>query len=86
MVNQFPKKLQFKSNGNKLVYVFYQLKESQHILESKNKLNAWICKNFSYQNNKNIIVPFKTDYVKRILSGQSDVSKNSRINIDDLNL
>lgn len=46
------RKLVFKGYSAQFVYLFLQLKESGKIIDTKVKINEWVCKNFLYTNRK----------------------------------
>lgn len=81
------KKLLFQSSGNRLVAVLFKLKEAKKIVENKTEINGWICDNFCYRNSKNKeIKDFDKEYVRKILTGQRIITKNSRIDLEKLKL
>ncbi len=77
-------KLVFKSTGNRLIFAFTQLKEKGLLVQDKTFINKWICSSFAYQDHKGEIRSFNPGYVKKILTGQANVSKESRISLHRL--
>ena len=80
------KVLLFESNGIKLVDVFFRLKENGKIINSKVDIQRWICDNFKFLERNKVVKPFKGYYVKKIMTGQTLISKSSRISFKALHL
>ena len=80
--------LLFKSNGIKLVDIFLRLKENkpEKIINTKTEIIKWICKNFKFLEKNKVIKPFKIPYVKKIMTRDLIISKDSRIALQFLSL
>lgn len=71
-------KLLFNENANRLIYIFAELKDNEHILENRTQINKWICDTFIYQKG-----PFIHSYVKRGLSKNENPPKDFIIKMPD---
>lgn len=73
------RKLVFLDNGNKLVDVFFVLKEKGKIRENKREIKEWICTNFQYRNNRKVIKDFNEGNVHKILTKQQSAKRRIKL-------
>jgi hypothetical protein len=65
-------RLHFPHNQNKLVEVFRRLKYNRFISSNKKEIERWLCKHFSFpdeKDGKKEVKPFNSDTVYALLSG-----------------
>lgn len=65
----------FKSNGNTFAFVFYQLKEANRIIESKQHICKWIKQKFKYSKENGPAKSFDEEYVRKVISGQKNTNQ-----------